>query len=55
VLGRAPLVDGRALLSVKTQAVLNQKIEVVYAGDADYLPDTVVLPVVTNKTLKTLA
>ena len=55
MLGRAPLVDGRASLSLKTQTLLNQKIEVVYGGDADYQPATAILPVVTNKTLKTLA
>ena len=54
VLGTAPLVNGRASLSFKTQKILKQKIEVVYAGDLNYQSATVMLPVVTNKTLKGL-
>jgi Bacterial Ig-like domain (group 3)/Right handed beta helix region len=54
LLGTAPLVNGRASLSLKTQKVLNQKIEVVYAGDANYQSATVMLPVVTKKMLKAL-
>jgi hypothetical protein len=48
VLGKAPVINGRASLSFKMQTVLNQKIDVVYAGDADYQPATVMLPVVTR-------
>ena len=41
VLGTAALVSGRASLSLKTQKILNQKIEVVYVGDANYQSATV--------------
>lgn len=55
VLGKAPLVAGKASLSLKAQQVLNKTIEVVYTGDADYRPATVTLPLLTSQSLKALA
>jgi hypothetical protein len=53
VLGRVSLVNGRTSLWLKAKQVLNQRITVVYGGDADYQPATLNLPVVTPHTLKT--
>jgi hypothetical protein len=55
LLGRAPLANGRASLSLKAQQVLKKAITVIYSGDADYQPATVTLPVLTQQSLKTLA
>jgi hypothetical protein len=55
VLGTAPLVGGRASLWLRPQQVLNKPITVVYSGDADFQPATVTLPILTRRTVQSLA
>lgn len=52
VLGRVALVDGRATLSIGRRKVIHQAIEVVYGGDGDFGPSTVVLREVPPRSLR---
>ncbi len=51
ILGTTALVDGRASLSFKVNQVLKKSITVIYGGDATHLPETVMLPALTKRSI----
>ncbi len=54
VLGMAAVMGGEAMLTVKASKVLNKEITIVYGGDADDMPGTIMPPVLTRRVLRRL-
>ncbi len=50
-LGTAAVSSGAATLTIKTNAVLNQTLKIVYSGDPDFLADSATPPRLTKKSL----